>query len=317
MSRHWDLYRLTMIPSSKELKNLVISNPERGDTISAFLNTFDRNKKPTEGTWDFFLKYFQSHYDGTPIDNEARICALYVEYEWWRKGCSTVFINSPEIVNLVYNARYDVDIDNLDVPNGVTSFSFPDGIEIEGILLRPILLSIQNINDSLANKRFSLWDKDEDDFKSVSVVHRQGFALPGISSVGTQKNLVKSLRGDFGDQDHHTSTFYKVMTKVAVGLSIYMKAFPNALRDGFPIDMKDRDIRISTTNSPFILTLDKSIQTSSGTHSSPVMHWRKGHFKTLRHERFRRNPDGSYKIIYVHDAIVNGRIDPKTLEKVA
>lgn len=81
-------------------------------------------------------------------------------------------------------------------------------------------------------------------------------------------------------------------------LATYVKAFPEAIHPGPPYpDEKDRSIRQFTIGPP----KDKSI---IGEHGSPCAHWRRGHFRTLRDERFKRSPDGCPKIIFVRDCIV-------------
>jgi len=42
-----------------------------------------------------------------------------------------------------------------------------------------------------------------------------------------------------------------------------------------------------------------------GSHASPRMHWRKLHLRTLRHERYGRNQDGSFRAVWVRPTLVN------------
>ena len=42
-----------------------------------------------------------------------------------------------------------------------------------------------------------------------------------------------------------------------------------------------------------------------GTHASPKTHWRKLHLRTLRHERYNRNPDGSIRAVWIRAALIN------------
>jgi len=47
-----------------------------------------------------------------------------------------------------------------------------------------------------------------------------------------------------------------------------------------------------------------SHQNIKGSHNSPIPHWRGYTFRTLRHEKFARNKDGSCKVIMVDPCIV-------------
>jgi len=53
-----------------------------------------------------------------------------------------------------------------------------------------------------------------------------------------------------------------------------------------------------------------NILTPMSTHKSPEMHWRTFHFRALRDSRYKRNKNGSIRIVFVHDTIVGGTITP-------
>lgn len=46
---------------------------------------------------------------------------------------------------------------------------------------------------------------------------------------------------------------------------------------------------------------------AGGSHASPCRHQRRGHWNTLRHEKFRRNEDGSHRRVWVKPAWVGER----------
>ena len=47
-------------------------------------------------------------------------------------------------------------------------------------------------------------------------------------------------------------------------------------------------------------------------HASPVIHWRKGHMRTLAHEKYSRNPDGSIKSVWIRPVKVMAKHDEPT-----
>lgn len=46
-------------------------------------------------------------------------------------------------------------------------------------------------------------------------------------------------------------------------------------------------------------------ESRGGHHASPVAHWRKFHFRSLRHERYHRDAHGNVRVIWVRPTVVN------------
>jgi hypothetical protein len=90
------------------------------------------------------------------------------------------------------------------------------------------------------------------------------------------------------------------------GLLTYMQAFPELVKAGLPVSMKERNIRFFNGTGTCV-ALHPRIK------ACPMAHYRTGHWRTLAHERFHRNSDGSIKIIYVNPAIV-GFLTPFVVE---
>jgi hypothetical protein len=90
------------------------------------------------------------------------------------------------------------------------------------------------------------------------------------------------------------------------GLLTYMQAFPELVHPGLPVTIKDRCMRYFKGTGNCIALHPKI-------RAVPSAHYRTGHWRCLAHERFRRNPDGSIRIIYVNPAIV-GFLTPFVVE---
>lgn len=96
------------------------------------------------------------------------------------------------------------------------------------------------------------------------------------------------------------------MLRLCMAAVVYSVAFPDYIRDGLPVDVKAPEI-----SKPRILRAAPEIL-EGATRTSVSMHIRAGHFKTLRHERFRRDEEGKPRIICVRQTVVAGKLTPKT-----
>ena len=88
--------------------------------------------------------------------------------------------------------------------------------------------------------------------------------------------------------------------KLAVGLGMYLAAFPETLIKGLPDDLKHpahhqhRDV--------ICVAIDRRV-CLGGTHDSPTPHFRQGHFRVLRNECFTRK---RYQSVFVSATFVKG-----------
>jgi hypothetical protein len=88
--------------------------------------------------------------------------------------------------------------------------------------------------------------------------------------------------------------------RLITGLSMYIDAFPDHVRPGIPDDIKHinhykgvQGLHINTA----------PVRITHGTHSSPIGHFRSGHFRTLRSERYTK---ARGKTVFVRGSFVNG-----------
>lgn len=97
------------------------------------------------------------------------------------------------------------------------------------------------------------------------------------------------------------------LAQTTLGVMTYMQAFPELVIPGLPSDIKLRCVKYFGKGRVSYLKLHDKIR------SAPSAHLRCGHWRTLRHEKFKRNKNGSVRIVYVNPAIV-GFITPYTVE---
>jgi hypothetical protein len=108
----------------------------------------------------------------------------------------------------------------------------------------------------------------------------------------------------------------KVYYRLVLGMCIYLTAIPNSLYPGLPNSIHSREIPIFLKNAKnHIAHMEKTI------HASPGAHLRQWHFRTLKHKKFARNPDGTCRIIRIPSAEgvqfiqVGRKLDSETIKK--
>jgi hypothetical protein len=97
-----------------------------------------------------------------------------------------------------------------------------------------------------------------------------------------------------------------------VNLLFFIQSFPESLVRGLPGD-GGRGLPPGGRN--FRVELPQQFRHLGGTHASPHAHIRSFHFRALRDERFRRNPDGSIRIVPVRMTLVgSNKVEPYHIE---
>jgi hypothetical protein len=89
--------------------------------------------------------------------------------------------------------------------------------------------------------------------------------------------------------------------KLIVGLALYLSAFPETLKDGLPDDLKHPSHHAH--NNAFTVAISEKVR-AVGTHNSPMPHFRVGHFRVLRSEKFTNK---RFQAVFVHGTFVKGK----------
>lgn len=77
--------------------------------------------------------------------------------------------------------------------------------------------------------------------------------------------------------------------KLLFGLGMYVDCFPEVLINGWPADFNERQedhLHASKAGSQVVTISPKVVESFSGTHASPMPHYRKGFFRPYTHPRF-------------------------------
>lgn len=246
----------------------------------------------------------------------ATTYSMAAEYLWWRAGRPVCYVRR-DVIPVVMNARHSINLSAIRVPLGypVICFAFPDGCLIAGSQIAPVLFGTQDIYRVVGECLGLPYDDAQDPSWFVIKRHPLGHYVSRLKSDVELKQFLNH------DQAWLDRTFnvtpgeaedQNAYGRLAFGLSVYCQAFPDSIVAGWPDDMSARDAKVSGVSEPRHIGVPDRIKQHGG-HASPVSHWRSGHFRVLGDPRFKHNPDGSPKIIYVNDAIIRRDIKPYTV----
>ncbi len=107
---------------------------------------------------------------------------------------------------------------------------------------------------------------------------------------------------DVNKKNDEISLTHSKMFRLAINTIAYMSCFPECVDDGVPKDLLERGEDLSARN--FSLQLSDKIKESEGSKLSKRPHFRKGHFRLLRSEKF-VNKKG--QVVFVSETMVKGR----------
>lgn len=255
------------------------------------------------------------------IDND--VLPILTELAWAEAGRKTFFVTR-DVCEWLNTCRFDFSIqDYATILHGhVSCFNFENGSTFRGVPVTCGLLRVGREHYlQLVRRATSLPGRTEltsGYTMAQALSDRSQFDVSVIRPFGpdekahdtitqTQLNTPLDPLKDFmegggrilenGRLKEATARSYATITASLASL-IYVSAFPEALHEGPPKEFKQ-----SAKRSQTIVAVDK-ICVRHNEHGSPCTHWRRGHFRTLRAERFSRNEDGSPRVIFVHDMLV-------------
>lgn len=308
----WPLYRLAFQPTSKERKECnPVPFPENENERIAFMSEIFREL--AEANFKRALK--QTGEDEAILIHESLACVGAVaERDWLAAGRPVIFAESSELVEKLWNCNYALDFDGICLPGEVLSFSFPDDAEIEGFKLPPCIFHRTDISaeHSPSGKEYT----------NYSIIVRGEYGQYEVASIAKQEHLDKVLKGELtpnlgvGEENLNDKEARRmaILCRIIIALSAYISAFPEAMRPGFPT-MKERLLKplqsVLVRACPIVLTQVQKFR------EVLVGGFRSAHFKTLRDPRFKRNPDGSYKSLFIETYFAGGKsVDPSTVEDI-
>lgn len=269
------------------------------------------------------------------------------EESYFENGCQMFFPESQAMLEMLWRAKMNLELEDLDLSKIPMTFSIAwPRCEIDGSKLHGCMVSIMTAEQhrELLNRfarkyldgelllreasayadsalRFFVTHFDERTVHHGQPLYRCCIPGPFVSKVLKDEGQFN----DFMDGHHlaagsryvvdlepHEQHQQYVMSKLIVGLLVYMQACPEHVHDGFPDGRKEREF-----TGPHNHVTGKTLGAPSGlggTHASPSTHWRSWHFRSYPKRR-----DGSKRkgVVKVKGTIVNAEINPHTVEDEA
>lgn len=237
---------------------------------------------------------------------------------WCNRGRDYIFIESLELLAKIYNAKITaVQPENVYALRNPVSIIVPQNpLNIPGIFVAPFN---RQRNNALAKRMQIIRGK-------FNVANTSHITTPG-GFLAYKRNLDEDSRlcqadwnsylsDDLGRVDCENSPLLNsdyTTCAFATKLMVYLAAFPESMRGGYP------DVIRKPKKNGLFNGRDAAVRTISfPTGYDPrAAHWRSWHFRELRHERFKRNPDGSARIVLVKDAFVNTPGQPYTVKDLS
>lgn len=207
---------------------------------------------------------------------------LLADNKWVRDKRPTYFLQ-PKLVDFLVASKFDLtSADASQFINQIFSVSWSPDYRFNGQPLSPCLIVVR--------PEYAL------------------YFIPNVINKGEKAECAGYLPYDSKEWKEKPTEVGEFYSELILRFLGYLQAFPTLAHVGFPDNLKARDMRQSEIKQAHHVSLHPKLQ------ACPIAHWRSGHFRTLRAERYNRNPDGSPRVIYVNPMIV-GKLTPYTVEE--
>jgi hypothetical protein len=293
-------------------------------------------KKVRKQHRDDFLKFvMQTAWQVPHIAATIESNVLIDEEAYLERGCRVYFPDNPALLEMLWKARMNVDLEDLDLEKLPSAFGVAwPRCEIDGVQLRGCLVSIAS-NEQRAKvaarfgrkylgRHLGLTSSSDIPFSEVGVhvtymgdnidgphtapVYR--CALPNsyvrdcMMSASNFKTFLEERRCDDKTWDlsmkldDEEARAQYVITRLSIRLLVYMQACPEMVHEGYPDGRKAREFSSPNLGKVKPVRLNSPLH---GTHASPSAHWRNPHFRSYPRKR-----DGSKKkgIVCVKGTVV-------------
>lgn len=115
-------------------------------------------------------------------------------------------------------------------------------------------------------------------------------------------HMSEKFYNDVNKKNDDISVTHAKMFRLAINTIAYMSCFPECIDDGVPKNLLDRGENMAARN--FSLQLSDKVREYEGSNLSRRPHFRKGHFRVLRSEKF-VNKQG--QIVFVCETMVKAK----------
>jgi len=248
----------------------------------------------------------------------------------------TIHVTDHALIEMLLRVSMEGKLEDLRVPFPICEFVFPKGIKMEssGLELPGALL---------ATSEFDLegfWDKYTNDQGILNYCRKSGGKREDlfVMTVNKETNQRITGAGAVGYDLNHGVQLTQELSDVEVDLGLQVRDLIFALclylqtKEGYNalIPRKEKKRRPDTPAAigrivkkrpqyhiKDLITpkYQQECNELGGHHASPKAHWRRMHLRTLRSERYKRNPDGSVRAVWVSPSLINPPEDDEIIEQ--
>jgi len=269
---------------------------------------------------------------------------LLDEFQWEKRGSSILFPESTDLCEMLWRAKMNIKQDSLEEFPESFVVSWPRNTVVNGYTLPPIMVTWCSFNDR--NDIFSQFKNkylnpltgrsSQDGYSRDMKILHMTYSLPHDGPEGgnmyfrssvpharvtevLESNKVMYDIGVYSDNGM-TSDDLKgdevdlqwTLERLVLHLLVYMQACPDAVKPGWPDNVKERHFRKKNSPTPKPTKIGGP-KMPKGTHAGPIPHWRDAHARSYPIRK-----DGTRKkgVIWVCGCVVAAKVDPTTIVEV-
>jgi len=267
---------------------------------------------------------------------------VVTEAAWLDGGSRMYFVVSKQVVQMLWDSKMDVKMEDLDLMSFPRAFSVAwpeceiDGVKLSGCIVgRGRSDELRNemsdfykervgfppgrvgvTTDSMVLSTYYWGEKEEDGLSWSGLPIIGGSLMEDIWSqcLSSDKDFERAFKDrlSFGCVPLNEKEMHQqyVMMKMLVRLMVYMKACPESVVSGFPEGKDARDFGCQK----WLNADGQSVGWPGGTHASPSAHWRMWHFRS-----YPRRTDGTKRdgVVFVTGTVVGlEQLEPMRVEMV-
>lgn len=231
-----------------------------------------------------------------------------------------IHVEDANLLEALVRAKVDAVVGDVRLPFPCMEISMPSGIslyedyEVNGAVVMD--MRYFNIQRELAKENIRIGTVDSGGRPTADIGVLSRMKKKGTEDVDVCIHRFcrdQPLRGHFGEYLNETyQNFIYRQAELMMALMLYFQCYQDnreVLREvhhrprftGMPAAMAQIAKRRRSYHVQDMLGLSKEYEriSAGGSHASPRPHWRTWTLRSLRHERFKRNPDGSVRVILV------------------